>query len=95
MIGWGVDGDQTVANSPMFRFFSFCIYTGITPTRRVAVEVPYNHPVFTVWLKSVEIDCFVGWTVMVRFLSGRMSFTVIYSMSATSGLLTSMDGIPV
>ena len=31
----------------------------------MAVEVPYNHPVFTVWLKNVVIDCFVGWTVEV------------------------------
>ena len=49
----------------MFHFFSFCVYIGITPTRGVAVEVPYNHPVFTVWLKNVEIDCFVGRTVEV------------------------------
>ena len=31
----------------------------------MAVEVPYNHPVFAVWLKNLEIDCFVGWTVEV------------------------------
>ena len=30
----------------------------------MAVEVPYHHPVFTVWLKNVKIDCFVGWTVV-------------------------------
>ena len=29
----------------------------------MAVEVPYNHPVFAVRLKNVEIDCFVGRTV--------------------------------
>ena len=62
---WGVDEDQAVANNPMFHFFSFCVYTGITPTRGVAVEVPYNHPVFAVWLKNMEIDCFVGRTVEV------------------------------
>ena len=49
----------------MFHFFSFCVYTGKTPTRGVAVEVPYNHPVFAVWLKNLEIDCFVGRTVEV------------------------------
>ena len=32
----------------------------------MTVEVPYNHPVFTVWLKNVEIDCFVGQTVEVK-----------------------------
>ena len=31
----------------------------------MAVEVPYNHPVFAVWLKNLEIDCFVGRTVKV------------------------------
>ena len=31
----------------------------------MAVEVPYNHPVFTVRLKSVEIDWFVGQSVAV------------------------------
>ena len=31
----------------------------------MAAEVPYNHPVFTVGLKSVEIDCFLGQTVEV------------------------------
>ena len=61
----GVDEDQTVAINPVFHFFSFCIYTEVTPTRGVAVEVPYNHPVFTVRLKNVEIDCFVGRTVQV------------------------------
>ena len=49
----------------MFHFFSFCVYTGITPTRGVAVEVPYNHSVFVVWLKNLEIDCFAGRTVEV------------------------------
>ena len=32
---------------------------------------------------------------MVRFLSGRMSFTVMYSMSAFSDLWTSVDGMLV
>ena len=54
-----------MATNPMFHFFSFCICTGIIPTRGVAVEVPYNHPVFAVWLKNLEIDCFVGRTVEV------------------------------
>ena len=31
----------------------------------MAVEVPYNHPVFAVWLMNLEIDCFVGRTVEV------------------------------
>ena len=64
-ISWGVDEDQAVANNPVFHFFSFCVYTGITPTRGVAVKVPYNHSVFAVWLKNLEIDCFVGRTVEV------------------------------
>ena len=32
---------------------------------------------------------------MVRFLSGRMSFTVMYSVSAFSDLWTSVDGMLV
>ena len=28
----------------------------------MAVEVLYNNPIFTVWLKNVEIDYFVGQT---------------------------------
>ena len=31
----------------------------------MAVEVPYNHPIFTVRLKNLEIDCFVGRTVEI------------------------------
>ena len=31
----------------------------------MAVEIHYDHPVFTVWLKNVEIDFFVGRTVEV------------------------------
>ena len=32
---------------------------------------------------------------MVRFLSGRMTFKVMYSMSASSDLWTSVDGVLV
>ena len=64
----------------------------------MAVEVPYNHPVFAVWLKNVEIDCFVGWTVEVtggQVSVWEMSLTVMYSVSAFSDLWTSVDGILV
>ena len=45
----------------------------------------------------METDCFVGRTeeVTVRFLSGRMSFTVMYSMSTFSDLWISVDGMLV
>ena len=79
-------------------YFSFCVKTRITPTRGVAVEVPYNQPVFDVWLKNLEIGCFVGRTVEVtdgQVLSGRMSFTVMYSVSAFSDLWISVDGMLV
>ena len=64
----------------------------------MAVEVPYNHPIFTVWLKNVEIDCFVGRTVEVT--DGQVSvweneLTVMYSLSAFSDLWTSVGGMLV
>ena len=71
--------------------FSFCIYTGLSPTRGVAVEAPYNHPVFTVRLKNVEIDCFVGRTVEVT--DGQVSVwenelhSVVVKLSLISGPL--------
>ena len=45
----------------------------------MAIEVPYNHPVFAVQLMSVEMDCFVGVTdVQVSVWENKLHGDVFY-----------------